>query len=70
MESALRHVAYLDKYDFQNFKVSVKASDVFMAVAAYRQLAKEIEQPLHLVSPKPVGSDRAPLNRRWASAYC
>ncbi|HRH78893.1 MAG TPA: flavodoxin-dependent (E)-4-hydroxy-3-methylbut-2-enyl-diphosphate synthase [Cellvibrionaceae bacterium] len=48
VESALRHVAYLDKYDFQNFKVSVKASDVFMAVAAYRQLAKEIEQPLHL----------------------
>jgi len=48
VESALRHVAYLDKYDFQNYKVSVKASDVFMAVAAYRQLAKEIEQPLHL----------------------
>ncbi|HMW48407.1 MAG TPA: flavodoxin-dependent (E)-4-hydroxy-3-methylbut-2-enyl-diphosphate synthase [Cellvibrionaceae bacterium] len=48
VESALRHVAYLDKYDFQNYKVSVKASDVFMAVAAYRKLATEIEQPLHL----------------------
>ncbi|HEY6528560.1 MAG TPA: flavodoxin-dependent (E)-4-hydroxy-3-methylbut-2-enyl-diphosphate synthase [Cellvibrionaceae bacterium] len=48
VESALRHVAYLDKYDFQNYKVSVKASDVFMAVAAYRKLAQEIEQPLHL----------------------
>ncbi|MEY4591007.1 MAG: 4-hydroxy-3-methylbut-2-en-yl diphosphate synthase, partial [Pseudomonadota bacterium] len=48
VESALRHVAYLDKYDFQNYKVSVKASDVFMAVAAYRKLAREIEQPLHL----------------------
>lgn len=48
VESAMRHVAYLDKYDFQNYKVSVKASDVFMAVAAYRLLAKEIEQPLHL----------------------
>ncbi|WP_045859038.1 flavodoxin-dependent (E)-4-hydroxy-3-methylbut-2-enyl-diphosphate synthase [Teredinibacter purpureus] len=48
VESALRHVAFLDKFDFQNFKVSVKASDVFMAVAAYRKLATQIEQPLHL----------------------
>ncbi|WP_404414783.1 flavodoxin-dependent (E)-4-hydroxy-3-methylbut-2-enyl-diphosphate synthase [Marinospirillum sp.] len=48
VESALRHVDHLDRLDFQEFKVSVKASDVFMAVAAYRQLAKEIEQPLHL----------------------
>lgn len=48
VESALRHVDILDQYDFQNFKVSVKASDVFMAVEAYRQLATQIEQPLHL----------------------
>ena len=48
VESALRHVAILDQLNFQNFKVSVKASDVFMAVAAYRKLATEIEQPLHL----------------------
>ncbi len=48
VESAMRHVEFLDKYDFQNFKVSVKASDVFMAVAAYRKLATQIEQPLHL----------------------
>lgn len=48
VESALRHVDILDKLDFQDFKVSVKASDVFMAVEAYRLLAKEIEQPLHL----------------------
>ncbi|MFD1259874.1 flavodoxin-dependent (E)-4-hydroxy-3-methylbut-2-enyl-diphosphate synthase [Entomomonas asaccharolytica] len=48
VESALRHIDYLDKLDFQNFKVSVKASDVFMAVSAYRLLAKQIEQPLHL----------------------
>ncbi|MFL0801589.1 MAG: flavodoxin-dependent (E)-4-hydroxy-3-methylbut-2-enyl-diphosphate synthase [Agarilytica sp.] len=48
VESALRHVDILDKLDFQNFKVSVKASDVFMAVEAYRLLAKQIEQPLHL----------------------
>ena len=48
VESALRHIDMLNKLDFQEFKVSVKASDVFMAVAAYRQLATQIEQPLHL----------------------
>lgn len=48
VESALRHVEILDSLNFQNFKVSVKASDVFMAVAAYRKLAALIEQPLHL----------------------
>src|SRR5690606_2063457 len=48
VESALRHVEILDSLNFHNFKVSVKASDVFMAVAAYRKLAAQIEQPLHL----------------------
>ena len=48
VESALRHVEHLDRLDFQDFKVSVKASDVFMAVGAYRLLASQIEQPLHL----------------------
>lgn len=48
VESAMRHVDILDKLDFQNFKLSVKASDVFMAVEAYRQIAQQIEQPLHL----------------------
>jgi (E)-4-hydroxy-3-methylbut-2-enyl-diphosphate synthase len=48
VESALKHVDILDRYDYQDFKVSVKASGVFMAVEAYRQLAQQIEQPLHL----------------------
>lgn len=48
VESALRHVEILDKLNFKQFKVSVKASDVFLAVGAYRQLAQQIEQPLHL----------------------
>jgi len=48
VESAMRNVDLLDRHDFQDFKVSVKASDVFMAVDAYRDLAKRIEQPLHL----------------------
>ena len=48
LESAMRHVDILDKLNFDQFKVSVKASDVFLAVGAYRLLAKEIDQPLHL----------------------
>ena len=48
VESALRHVAILERMDFPDFKVSVKASDVLMTVAAYRELAERIEQPLHL----------------------
>lgn len=48
VESAMRHIDYLNKLDFQEFKLSLKASDVFMAVAAYRLIADQIEQPLHL----------------------
>jgi (E)-4-hydroxy-3-methylbut-2-enyl-diphosphate synthase len=48
VESAMRNVDILDRLDYQDFKVSVKASEVFMAVEAYRLLAREIEQPLHL----------------------
>lgn len=48
VESAMRHVDILDSLNFQNFKLSVKASDVFMAVAAYRKISEQIEQPLHL----------------------
>jgi (E)-4-hydroxy-3-methylbut-2-enyl-diphosphate synthase len=48
VESAMRHVDILDKLDYQEFKLSVKASEVFMAVAAYRLIAEQIDQPLHL----------------------
>ncbi|MDN3696499.1 flavodoxin-dependent (E)-4-hydroxy-3-methylbut-2-enyl-diphosphate synthase [Vibrio cortegadensis] len=48
VESAMRHVDILDRLNFDQFKVSVKASDVFLAVESYRLLAKEIIQPLHL----------------------
>ena len=48
VESAMRHIDLLMKRDFQDFKVSLKASEVFMTVEAYRKLAKQIEQPLHL----------------------
>lgn len=48
VESAMRHVEFLTRLNFPDFKLSVKASDVFMAVAAYRKIATLIEQPLHL----------------------
>jgi (E)-4-hydroxy-3-methylbut-2-enyl-diphosphate synthase len=48
VESALRHIDILDRLDFPDFKVSLKASEIFMTVNAYRLLADQIEQPLHL----------------------
>lgn len=48
VESALRHIDILDRFNFPDFKVSLKASDVFMTISAYRLLATQIEQPLHL----------------------
>lgn len=48
VESAMRHIDILEKLNFDNFKLSVKASNVFMAVAAYRIISSQIEQPLHL----------------------
>ena len=48
VESAMRHADILDRYDFQDFKVSVKASNVFMTLQAYRKLSAQLEQPLHL----------------------
>ncbi len=48
VESAMRHVDILDKLNFDQFKVSVKASDVFLAVDSYRLLSQKIDQPLHL----------------------
>ena len=48
VESAFRHIDILDRLNFDNFKVSLKASEVFMTVFAYRQLASQIDNPLHL----------------------
>ena len=48
VESALHHAKLLEDNDFFDFKISVKASDVFLTVAAYRALAKVCDYPLHL----------------------
>lgn len=48
VQSALRHIKILEDNDFFNFKISCKASDVFLAVAAYQQLADACDYPLHL----------------------
>jgi len=48
VESALRHIRILEDHDFFNFKISCKASDVFLACAAYQQLADACDYPLHV----------------------
>src|SRR3954468_3740283 len=48
VESALDHARILQEHDFHEFKISVKASDVFLAVAAYQQLADACDYPLHI----------------------
>jgi len=48
VESALRNIELLDAENFDQFKLSLKSSDVFMAIEAYRLIADQIEQPLHL----------------------
>jgi len=58
VESALEHAAILQDNDFHEFKISVKASDVFMAVAAYNQLAEVCDHPLHIGITE-AGSKRA-----------
>ncbi|WP_093286237.1 flavodoxin-dependent (E)-4-hydroxy-3-methylbut-2-enyl-diphosphate synthase [Solimonas aquatica] len=48
VESALRHVEILKRHNFEDFKVSLKASEIFLTVFAYQKLARLIDQPLHL----------------------
>ncbi len=48
VDSALRNIKILEDEDFYNLKISVKSSDVFLSIAAYRQLSKAIDYPLHL----------------------
>ncbi len=48
VESALRNIKILEDKDFFNFKISVKSSDVFLSIGAYRQLSKVCDYPLHL----------------------
>ncbi len=48
VESALRNISIVEDLDFNKFKVSVKSSDVFLSIEAYRQLSKVTDYPLHL----------------------
>lgn len=48
VESALDHARILEDHDFREYKISVKASDVFLTVAAYQGLAEAMDAPLHL----------------------
>lgn len=48
VESAMKHVNILEKYKFDNFKLSIKSSDIYMAVESYEKISELIDQPLHL----------------------
>ena len=48
VESALRNISIIEDLDFKKFKVSVKSSDVFLSIEAYRQLSRVTDYPLHL----------------------
>ncbi|MDY0093945.1 MAG: flavodoxin-dependent (E)-4-hydroxy-3-methylbut-2-enyl-diphosphate synthase [Candidatus Vecturithrix sp.] len=48
VDSALRHVELLEKFGFTNLKISLKASDVFRTVEAYRLIAQQVDYPLHI----------------------
>ena len=48
VESALRNISIIEEFNFNKFKVSVKSSDVFLSIEAYRQLSKVTDYPLHL----------------------
>ncbi len=68
VESALEHMKYLQDEDFHEFKISVKASDVFLAVAAYNGLAEVCDYPLHLGITEAGGSlgERSSPPSAWA----
>ena len=71
VESALDHAKILQDHDFHEFKISVKASDVFLAVAAYQQLAEAIDCPLHVgITEAGRHALAAPSSRRSAWARC
>ena len=48
VESALGHINILQQLNFNDFKLSIKASDVFLTIESYRKISKLIDQPLHL----------------------
>ncbi len=48
VESAMRHIRILEKYNFKNILISLKASDIERTVEAYRLLAKKVNYPLHI----------------------
>jgi (E)-4-hydroxy-3-methylbut-2-enyl-diphosphate synthase len=73
VESALFHARILQDLDFHEFKISVKASDIFMTVAAYQQLSEVIDCPLHLgiteAGPQRSGTIKSAIgmgNMLWA----
>ena len=70
VESALDHIKLLQDHDFHEYKVAVKASDVFLAVAAYMGLAEAVDCPLHLGITEAGGLIGGTVKSASASATC
>src|SRR3979490_2770745 len=70
VESALDHARILQDHDFHEFKISVKASDVFLAVAAYQQLADACDYPLTIGITEAGGRAPGAVKRRRRRAAC
>ena len=71
VESGLDHIRILEDNDFHEFKISVKASDVFLAAAAYQALAEATDAPIHLGITEAGGlTSPARSSRRSGSATC
>ena len=62
VESALDNARLLEKHNFENYKISVKASDIFLSVAAYQQLSEVIDCPLHIGITEAGGLEQERLN--------
>src|SRR3954452_1855684 len=62
VESALYHANILEQHDFHDFKISVKAADVFLAAPSYQQLAELCDHPSHTGIPEAGGRRMGTVN--------
>ena len=66
--SAMRWIRQFEDWKFDNFKVSLKASDVLVTVAAYRQLSEEVDYPLHIGVTEAGGLIAGAVKSAWGWA--
>ena len=70
VESALNHINILKRLNFEDFKLSIKASDVYMTIESYRKISELIDQPLHLGITEAGGFRSGTVKSQWDLAHC